>query len=176
MEQNNKWSSAAMDGLLLALVTVIYTLLFSILNPTGFILKSVLWIAKFGGSLYLLWYFMKRYSDNFDTISYGKSFNYGFLVCMFSAIVNACFSYVQLEWLFPEQTKEMLEMSREIIAQQEMDSESKELMTSMFSNIGRISLFTNLIYCTLYGAAASAITAIYTKKTNPFEGMQEDEE
>lgn len=169
MEQNNKWSSAAMDGLFLSLVTVIYLLAANLLDSSGFVVKSVLWIAKFGGSLYLLWYFMKRYSNNFETITYGQSFNYGFIVCLFSSIIVACFSYVQVEWLFPDKTAEAMQMSKEMIAQQGLDSASESVIEVIFNNFGRITLFSNLVYCTIFGAIAAAITANWTKKTNPFE-------
>ena len=61
MEQSNKWSSAAMDGLYLSLVTIIYSLIMAVLVPESFIVKTLLWVAKFGGCLYLLWFFMKRW-------------------------------------------------------------------------------------------------------------------
>ena len=42
MEQENKWSSAAMDGLYLSLVTIIYTLVSSVFEPEGFLMTSLL--------------------------------------------------------------------------------------------------------------------------------------
>ena len=74
MEQNNKWSSAAMDGLYLSLVTIIYSLLVSVMQPEGFLIKTLLWVVKFGGCLYLLWLFMKRWSDKFETITFSQSY------------------------------------------------------------------------------------------------------
>lgn len=169
MEQNNKWSSAAMDGLYLSLVTIIYSLLVSVMQPESFIIKTLLWVVKFGGCLYLLWLFMKRWSDKFETITFSQSYNYGFLVCLFSSIMCACYSYAQVEWIFPEQTAAAIDMAKETMAQQgTLDSNTEGIMDSFFGNFGRISLFVSLFYYTIFGGIAAAITANFTKKTNPF--------
>ncbi len=175
MEQNNKWSCAAMDGLYLSLVTIIYSLAASAFPTAGFLVKTLLWIIKFGGCLYLLWLFMKRWSDRFDTISYSQSYNYGFIVCLLSSVMCACYSYAQVEWIFPGQTEEAILLAKEAMVQQgTLNSSTEGLMNSMFNNFGRISLFVTLIYNTLFGAIAAAITANFTKKTNPF-GETENE-
>ncbi len=172
MDQNNKWSCAAMDGLYLSIVTIIYSLAVSVLQPEGFIIKSILWIAKFGGCIYLLWMFMKKWSEKFDTISYGKSFNYGFLVCLFSSIICACFGYIQVEWLFPEQIDEAFSIAQETMASQgTLDSTSESAINMVMGNFGRITLFFSLFYYIVFGAIASAIIAVYTKKENPFGQM-----
>lgn len=176
MEQNNKWSSAAMDGLYLSLVTIIYSLLVSVMQPESFIIKSLLWVVKFGGCLYLLWLFMKRWSDRFDVITYSQSYNYGFIVCLLSSVMCACYSYVQVEWLFPEQTAAAIDMAKETMAQQgTLDSNTEGIMDSFFGNFGRISMFVSLFYYVIFGAIAAAITANFTKKTNPFAEGGENE-
>ena len=169
MEQNNKWSSAAMDGLYLSLVTIIYSLVASAFPTESFLIKTLLWIIKFGGCLYLLWFFMKRWSDQFETISYSQSYNYGFIVCLLSSVMCACYTYAQVEWIFPGQTEQAIILAKETMAQQgSLNSSTENMMNAFFSNFGRISLFVTLIYYTLFGAVAAAITANFTKKTNPF--------
>ena len=175
MEQNNKWSSAAMDGLYLSLVTIIYSLIVSVFPTESFLIKTLLWIVKFGGCLYLLWYFMKRWSDQFDTITYSQSYNYGFIVCLLSSVICACFSYAQVEWFFPGHTEEAINLAKETMIQQgTLNSSTEDTMNTFFNNIGRISLFASLVYYTIFGGIAAAITANFTKKTNPF-GETENE-
>ena len=94
MEQNNKWSKAAMDGLYLSLVTIIYSLIMAAFQPENFAITSLLWTAKFAGCIFLLWYFMNNWSKNFETITFSQSYNYGFLICLFSSILCACYSYL----------------------------------------------------------------------------------
>lgn len=173
METGSKWSSAAMDGLYLSLVTIIYSLLVSVMEPQGFLITALLWIAKFGGCMYLLWFFMKRWSDRFETITYSGSYNYGFLVCLFSSIMCACYSYVQIEWLFPENTQEAITLAKETMIQQgTLTSSTENMIDMMSSNMGRISMFASLFYYIIFGAIAAAITANFTKKTNPFGDVE----
>ncbi len=174
MEQSNKWSSAAMDGLYLSLVTIIYSLVVAVMMPESFIIKTLLWVIKFGGCLYLLWFFMKRWSDQFDTITYSQSYNYGFIICLLSSVMCACYSYIQVEWLFPEQTEQAITLAKETMAQQgTLDSNTENIMDSFFGNFGRISMFVSLFYYIIFGSIASAITANFTKKTNPFGETEE---
>ena len=174
MEQSNKWSCAAMDGLYLSLVTIIYSLVVTVLVPESFIIKTLLWMIKFGGCLYLLWLFMKKWSSQFDTITYSQSYNYGFIVCLLSSVMCACYSYIQVEWLFPEQTEQAITLAKETMAQQgTLDSTTENIMDQFFGNFGRISMFVSLFYYIIFGSIASAITANFTKKTNPFGEMEE---
>lgn len=174
MEQSNKWSCAAMDGLYLSLVTIIYSLVVTVLVPESFIIKTLLWMIKFGGCLYLLWLFMKKWSSQFDTITYSQSYNYGFIVCLLSSVMCACYSYIQVEWLFPEQTEQAITLAKETMAQQgTLDSNTENIMDKFFGNFGRISMFVSLFYYIIFGSIASAITANFTKKTNPFGEMEE---
>ncbi len=175
MEQENKWSSAAMDGLYLSLITIIYSLVATVFQPEGFIIKSLLWIAKFGGCIYLLWFFMKRWSQKFETIQYGQSFNYGFTVCLFSSILCACFGYAQVEWIFPEQMNEAFVLAQQTMAEQgTLDSNTEKTMEMVMGNMGRIVLFFNLFYYIAFGALAASITANFTKKENPFGNIENE--
>ena len=150
MEQSNKWSSAAMDGLYLSLVTIIYSLIVAVMMPESFLIKTLLWVLKFGGCLYLLWYFMKRWSSQFDTITYSQSYNYGFIICLFSSILCACYSYVQIEWLFPEHTAEAINLTKETMIQQgTLNSSTENMIDKLSSNFGRISMFVRFNFSDL---------------------------
>ena len=163
-----------MDGLYLSLVTIIYSLIVAVMMPESFLIKTLLWIIKFGGCLYLLWYFMKRWSSQFDTITYSQSYNYGFIICLLSSVMCACYSYIQVEWLFPEQTEQAITLAKETMAQQgTLDSATEDIMDRFFGNFGRISMFVSLFYYIIFGSIASAITANFTKKTNPFGETEE---
>ncbi len=167
MESNNKWQLAATNGLLLSLVTIIYTLVQQVLTPGAFI-SILLWCIKFGGCLWLLYYFMKQYSANFEQITYGKSFGYGFLICCFSSIVCACFSFISLTLIFPDSIEMAREQMMTTIASQNMSSDQESMMEAIANNLPQITLFSSLVYCIIFGAIASSIIANFTKKTNIF--------
>ncbi|MDO4736612.1 MAG: DUF4199 domain-containing protein [Bacteroidia bacterium] len=171
MENQNKWQLAAVDGLVLSSITIIATLASSVLgNNTNIIVSMVLWVLKFGGSLYLLYYLMRKYSNTLETISYGQSFGYGFLVCLFSSIVCACFAYISMEFIFPEQTQIAIQQTKQLLVN--YPEEQRAMLIKILDNYTYYMLFGQLIYLTIFGAIASSITANYTKKTNPFQNSE----
>ncbi len=167
MESNNKWQIAATNGLILSLVTIIYSLIQSVFTTTGFI-SIILWAIKFAGCIYLLYYFMKQYSAKFEQISYGESFKFGLLTCSFSAIVCSCFSFISLTLLFPDSVDMVMEQMQSVMATQSYSSEQESAIEGVMGKLPQITLFSTLVYYIIFGAIASSIIANYTKKTDPF--------
>ena len=100
------------DGLLLALVTVVCTTLSSLKVP-GF-LSILLWLVKLVGSIWLLWYFMKRYGQSHPEVP--RTTGYGILVCLFSSIVCAVFTYLSLRFFFPGSVEEAFSTLPQVIS------------------------------------------------------------
>ena len=93
MENSNKWSAAAYNGLLLSLVTVIITVLSSAFpNQHNAFVSIILWIVRITASLYILYYFMRSYSNGKEEVSYKESFSYGTIICLFSSLNHSTFS------------------------------------------------------------------------------------
>ncbi|MEG0890494.1 MAG: DUF4199 domain-containing protein [Bacteroidales bacterium] len=172
MGQNNKWSSAALNGLLLSIITIVYSLLVSVLEPKGFI-SILLWIVKFTGCIALLYYFMKQYSTSFNSITYGQSFNYGFILCAFSAIICSCFAFLSLTFIFPNQIDLVTEQIQQAMSAQNMDSDQEAKFEDWMKRLPELTMFFSLIYYIIFGAIASSIIANYTKKVDPFAKKQE---
>gem|GEM_PF-4036608 len=64
--QTNTWSLAAVNGLILAMVTIVITLVQTVLEP-GTVIKIFLWAAKLGLSIWLLYYFIRDYAKRTGT-------------------------------------------------------------------------------------------------------------
>ncbi|MBR5857225.1 MAG: DUF4199 domain-containing protein [Bacteroidales bacterium] len=167
MEKVNKWQSAALAGLILSSVTIIYSLISFIFSPGGFV-STILWAVKFGACIYLLYYLMKQYSSQFDTITYGESFRYGSLVSVFSAIICSCFAFLSITLLFPDQLDKSLEAMQSIIDSGNYNDEQLEAFDTVAGKLPQILLFWSLFYYSIFGVLVSLIIATYTKKTNPF--------
>lgn len=167
METANKWQSAALNGLILSLITIISSLVQSIFE-LGTFMSMLLWVIKFGGCIYLLYYFMKQYSSQFDTISYGESFKYGSILCIFSAIVCASYIFLSLTLIFPEQLDQSMSVMQEIIESGSYNDDQIDAINEVSGKLPQITLFWSLFYYSIFGVIASAIIANFTKKTNPF--------
>lgn len=177
METTNKWQSAALNGLLLSLVTIISSLIQSVFE-LGTVMSMLLWAIKFGACIYLLYYFMKQYSRQFDTISYGESFRYGSILCVFSSIVCSCFAFLSLTLLFPDQLDKSLEAMQAIIDSGSYNDEQIDAINEVSGKLPQITLFWSLFYYSVFGIIVSAIIANFTKNTNPFaeDNTTEEEE
>ena len=161
------WNSAAINGLLFSLITIITSLLQSAFNIQG-ILAILLWCVKFGGCVYLLYYYMKQYSNNAEYVTYGESFKYGFALCVFSSIVCACYIFISMTWLFPETVDIAMEQIQTAIATGAYTSEQEDAIFNVADKLPQLTLITCLIYYILIGAVMSSIIANFTKKTDPF--------
>ncbi|PKO95291.1 MAG: hypothetical protein CVU12_10605, partial [Bacteroidetes bacterium HGW-Bacteroidetes-7] len=90
-----------MYGLLLALITVLHSLISSIFE-LPLVITIILWLVKFAGSLWVLYYFMKEYAKPFEVFTYKEGFRFGFLVCLFSSVICASFTFLQITLIFPD--------------------------------------------------------------------------
>ena len=106
--ETNKLSSAAFNGLLLALVTILSTLITTVIEP-GVAISIILWIVKLVATVWLLYYFIREFSKPKEYFRYGDGLSYGVLVSFFSAIICACYFFLHLALLFPETMNAQME-------------------------------------------------------------------
>lgn len=163
--QTNKWSIAALNGLLLALVTIVVTLIQTVLSP-GTAIIWLLWLLKLIGSLGLLYYFIKDYAKTQDLFTYKDGFRFGFMVSLLSSLICACYLFMHYAVIFPDSMAAQLEQISAAIQSSNPDG------TEIFDKIGGkmpqiISVFS-LFYYTVFGIIASSIIANYTKKGDIF--------
>lgn len=169
MAQNSKLNSAAIDGLLLALVTIIFSLIGSV-GIKSSALSVILWILKLVITIWLLLRFMKKYSARHAAetgeTTYNQAFGYGFLVSVLSAVVIGCYMYLSSAVLFPEQMTASIEAAKAQIETMSTDSAQTDAINSILNNIPIVLLFTQLIWCTICGLVISAILASSAKTIN----------
>ena len=161
------WNSAAINGLLFSLITIIASLLQSAFKIEG-IMAILLWCVKFGGCVYLLYYYMKQYSNTAEVVSYGEAFKYGFALCVFSSIVCTCYMFISITWIFPETIDIAMEQIQTVIATGGYSSEQEEAIFNVADRLPQLTIISSLIYYILIGAVMSSIIANFTKKTDPF--------
>lgn len=163
--QTNKWSVAALDGLLLALITIIATLIQTVLKP-GVAINWLLWLVKFSGSIGLLYYFMKDYSNNRPSLTYKEGFNFGFILCFLSSVICACYLFLHYAIIFPDSIAATMEQAA--VALESSNPEAMDVLSKLENSFPQIMFISSLIYYTLFGILASAIIANYTKKGDVF--------
>jgi hypothetical protein len=165
--QTKSWSTAAVNALMLSIVTIVVNLIQAVFEP-GTLLSILIWIVKFAGCLALLYYFIKEFSKGFESFSYKDGFNFGFKLCLLSSIICAGFIFLQYAVLFPDALQNSIE---QVSSAMESSNPSAVEMIEKFMNPQFMFVYT-FIYYTVFGMIASAIIANYTKKGDIFKDNQ----
>ena len=154
------------DGLLLSLITLACTTLGSLVHLS--FLNILLWLVKLVGSIWLLWFFMKRYGDSHPEEL--RTTGYGILVCLFSSIVCAVFAYLSYRFLFPSAIDEIMsQLSATLASTPGMTAEAEDAVYKVMDNLPQIMCVLTLIKDFILGLIISAIIGASTgKRNNPF--------
>ncbi len=163
--QSKEWSIAALDALLLSIVTIVVSLIQVVFEP-GKIIAILLWLFKFVGCLAVLYYFIKEYGKTHETFTYKEGFSFGFKICLLSSVVLAAFNFLQYAVLFPEAMQTAMEQV--IVAMQSSNPDAAESMERYQSKLPQLVSVITLFYYTVFGLIASAVIANYTKKGDIF--------
>lgn len=162
---NKKWNVAAVDGLMLSLITILYTLINSAFSP-GSAVMVVLWIVKLVATLWLLLYFVKEYNKDMESFTYKQGFNFAFITSFLSAVFVAGYFFLHYALIFPGDIDKIADtISQAMSARGATDTSITDAIIGYFPHIMFIS---NLVYLTIFGIIASAIIANYTKKGDIF--------
>ncbi|MCK9629717.1 MAG: DUF4199 domain-containing protein [Bacteroidales bacterium] len=163
--QSKEWSIAALDALLLSIITIVVSLIQVVFEP-GTVISILLWLVKFVGCLALLYYFIKEFSKSHDTFTYKEGFSFGFKICLLSSVVLAAFNFLQYAVLFPDAMQTAMEQV--IVAMQSSNPDAADSMERYQSKLPQLVSVITLFYYTVFGLIASAVIANYTKKGDIF--------
>ena len=108
MNYKLNWSEAAKYGLILASVSVVINLVTSIFQLPA-VLNVLLSVIKLCGSVYIVYYAMRRNADSWEYITYGQSFGFGIAACTFSAIVCTLFVLLTYTVILPDSLTTLLD-------------------------------------------------------------------
>lgn len=141
------------DGLILASVTIICTLITTFLNVP--VVGPIIWLLKISGSIFLLYKAMKRYGV---AVKVGTTFNYGALVCLFSSIVCAVYMFFHWSVIAPEQITIAFNSMLEVMnTSGTMTDEVHDLLMQMEENYAQYSCIFGFFYYSIFGIIVSAI-------------------
>lgn len=165
MKTQSSWSRAAKDGLILAAVTVVITLI-SGWNKSG-VLGAALWIVKFVGSILVLRTAMKAFgADNPSTPTLG----YGLKVCLCSSLVCAVWAFVMYTFIFPDIASQAFEAVYEGYAQAgfSVTDQMTDMMTNLEDHYAQYTCVISFFWDLLLGLIISSILANSTKNDDVF--------
>lgn len=167
MEQNvNVWKANLTNGLIMGLIGIIFSLVVYFLDLT--FNKSIGYIFLLL-SVFLLFYFIKSYRDNYchGYITYGQSVGAGVVIFLYYSIISAIFTYILYTVIDTELINKMLAYTEEQMVKSgkvpEGSLDTVMAFQKKFMKPGilvPISLITNMFF----GTVISLIVSIFTKK------------
>lgn len=185
MEQNviqrNMWNTAGKAGLALGGLSTIYLFLTQWTGQAeipafvAVIINMLLWAVKFGGCIWLMMYFMKKFvSENPDVDNTG-TFRAGIAMALLSAMVYSAFSFANVAFLFPDLFTEQMDMVMQQMAPM-LDSNTTAEIEKTMQNLPQMTFFSNLIYCFLYGTILSFILSRSIPSRDPFANYKPEDQ
>lgn len=182
MEQihKNLWNSAAKAGLALGLVSSVYLFVnqwVALMDAPVIsgLLSFVLWAVKFGGCIWLMMFFMKKFvAENQDAVN-SDTFRFGVVTALLSAIVYAAFSFANTAYFSADMIAENMDTVMQAYSQF-MDSNTMAKMDQMMAKMPQITFFSNLIYCFIFGTILSLILSRNIPSKDPFAANKPDEQ
>ena len=182
MEQihKNLWNSAGKAGFALGLVSSAYLFVnqwvASLSTPViSGLLSFVLWAVKFGGCIWLMMFFMKKFvAENQDAVN-SDTFRFGVVTALLSAVVYAAFSFANTAYFSADMIAENMDTVMQAYSQF-MDSNTMAQMDKMMTKMPQITFFSNLIYCFIFGTILSLILSRNIPNKDPFANYKPDEQ
>ncbi|MGA2406463.1 MAG: DUF4199 domain-containing protein [Bacteroidales bacterium] len=167
MEQKvNPWKSNLTNGLILALVGIVYSLIMYFLdlslNKTQGYVFVIIQIA-------ILYFLLKSYRDNFmhGQITYGESVGAGVIISLYYVIIMAVFTYILYKVIDPGLVAKQLGQAEDVMRAKgnltEAQIETGMKFTERIMKPG-IMTISGLFIGMIWGTVLSLIISIFIKK------------
>ena len=166
---NASWNSAAIAGLVMAVVTVAAELIGSLCGKVpgmaGGVLNFLAWAFKLVLCAFTFRFLLRSFHDNFEGVDYFALKRYGLKLALFSAILVTAWSLVKILVINPDTIGQMIQGFKESYASM-MDSNTESALEDMLPKMPVYIGIVSLIYCFLWGWL---YTGLFSKNIAPFD-------
>jgi hypothetical protein len=167
MEQNvSAWKANLNSGVIMGTIGIVYTLLMYFLDLSLNKSMGYIFIAL---SIFLLYYFIKSYRDNYmhGYITYGQAVGAGVIIYLYYSIISAIFTYILYTFIDPGLTKKLLAMVEEqMIKSGRVAAEQLDTIMAFQKKImiPEIQAPLGVIFNMIFGTIIALIVSIFIKK------------
>ena len=179
-EKNIIWEHAGKAGLVLGGVSIVYMVLTMLtgrlaenagggLTTVLALVNFLLWGAKFAACIFLMRFFMLRFSQADTSANNARVFRFGTLAALLSALLYSAFYMAYVSFIEPDTFEKTLEMLQDnpMLGATQMDS-----LEELIPRMPTLSFFVNLVWCWLFGTVLAAIFSRNIPPQNPFTDEQ----
>jgi hypothetical protein len=166
MEENvNPWKANLTNGLILGMAGVVYSLVMFFLNLSlnkaqGYVFLVIL--------LFLLFYLLKSYRDNFKhgQITYGQSFGAGMIIFLYYAIIMGIFTYILYTIIDPTLVAKQLAAAEDQMVKRGTPQAAIDTAMAFTAKIMKpgIMAVSSIFMTMIFGAIISLIVSAFVKK------------
>jgi hypothetical protein len=168
--QVSPWKSNLTNGLILALIGIVYSLVMYFLDLSlnksqGYVFMLI--------QVVMLYFLLKSYRDNFKhgQITYGESVGAGVIICLYYSLIMAVFSYILYTVIDPGLIAKQLAQSEEAMRARggitEAQIEAGMKFTEKIMKPGVMAI-TGIFFGMIFGTVLSLIVSIFVRKeSNP---------
>ena len=173
-QKNILWEHAGKAGLVLGGVSILYMLITMLTGKAAeagnavflmSMLNLLLWVAKLAACIFLMRFFMLKFSQADPTADNARVFRFGMAVALLSALLYSAFYLAYVSFIAPDTFEQALTVLED---NPMFDSNSMSMVEDMLPKMPTISFFANLIWCWLFGTILSAIFSRNIPPKNPF--------
>ena len=165
------WNEASRTGLVLGGVCILYTLLTSVMTTEAggvmggimFVLRTLVWIVKFAGCLFLMRYFMLRLCLRYEGVTNRTVYGYGVRIALLSALVYSAYVLADAMLMDPEQLNAVFDAATESFSSY-MDANTQAAIEQFKQNFPQYMFFGNFLHCFLFGLVLSRL---YSRELPP---------
>lgn len=172
------WNSASIAGLVLAVLTIaaetISALCGKVNGIAGGFLGFMAWAGKLVLCAMVFKKFMVRFHSTYEGVDYPRLQRYGLKLALFSSIVVAAYSIINLLVINPGAMDDILEVFRTSYSSM-MDSNTEAAFQKMLPKMPYYMAFGTLIYCFLWGWLYSTLFARSAVPNDPFADIDNEE-
>ena len=175
------WDAAGKAGLALGVTSSVFLFISHALadiQMPGFLLtiaNFLIWALKFGGCIWLMVFFMKKFADENPEADNSNTYRFGMATAFLSALIFAAVSFADIAFISADTYAQMKELAQQQMGSL-MDSNTATAMENMFNNLPQYMFFANLIYCFLYGTLLSGILSRVIPSRNPFANYKPEDQ
>ena len=179
-EKNIIWEHAGKAGLVLGGVSIVYMVLTMLtgklaedagagLTTVLGLVNFLLWGIKFAACIFLMRFFMLRFSQADPSANNARVFRFGTLAALLSALLYSAFYMAYVSFIEPDTFEKTLEMLQDnpMLGAAQMDS-----LEELIPRMPTLSFFVNLVWCWLFGTVLAAIFSRNIPPQNPFTDEQ----
>ncbi len=161
----NFWNKAGIYGLLLALVTIIFLLIPSVMPDLSKGITITMNLLKLALTVSLLYYFMKDYGKPLEKYDYSEAFKFGLAVSLCSSVVAVAYYFVHIMYLFPETSDQFMQIMEQALSQ---SGNTQDVDVNLFmGKLPAILCFSQLFYFNILGLLWSSLLANAAKHQTP---------